>query len=265
MFGRCFSVLLLLAFFEMVRPAFAGLYPIITDVTTTRINFNTSEYRFKQQLVDIGALADMPAPPGSWTGLTHKHINYRGAAAQAQVTAQVGHVKVITGETIGQAAVRAYNSGAQGVNIMWHIGEQDTRECIGYMNGPQPISPWDSVIMPVGSCVFVPPAEQFCNISSPSVSLEHGILTLGMGDSTASYDMSLICTAPMKIRISFGQDVVLLSNGLRSKLAVPAAVNGFVSMLAGTNKTEITSTINVPKNAKTGQFSGSSVVYIEYY
>ncbi|WP_336797362.1 hypothetical protein [Erwinia aphidicola] len=244
--------------------AFGGLYPVVTNLTTTINNGTSLTYRFQQELVDLGPATDGPAIPGQVVGLAHRHYanatstpttNYISASLTATVAA---------GETIGEAALRAYQI-TSGYTSVGHTGAQNTPECVGYVQSPRNLSPWSSATSPAGSCVAVPPGNAFCDTVTPTVTFDHGILMVGSGRNEQLEDLEVMCSSPLQVRIVFGPDVIQLATNVQAQLDVPNSNGGLVSLAAGTNIVPIRSAVDVTSVADPGAHSGQSVVTIEYF
>ena len=125
-------------------------------------------------------------------------------------------------------------------------------------------SQWD---IPDGACTTIPPVDTSCSIVSPSLTLAHGVLVRGAGSSTAKGEIEVECSRATNANIKFIADgKVKLSNGETAILSAKDSSGNSKNtrLISGSNKISIESDIFVSSKTPEGNFTGSSVVYIEY-
>jgi hypothetical protein len=119
-----------------------------------------------------------------------------------------------------------------------------------------------------GACTNFPPPEASCTITTPSVTLAHGMLVRGSGLSTAEGDIEIECSRATNINIKFIADgMVKLSNGETAMLSAKSfngGKNGNSRLPAGRSTVKIGSDIYISQKTPEGNFMGNSVVYINY-
>ncbi|MCZ7833131.1 MULTISPECIES: hypothetical protein [Atlantibacter] len=194
---RIFYFLLLMICYS----AYSSPYPIISSLNV-QYRSDGAYYYITQRIVNIGSAGDSVVPYGYFVGLGHKH--YNGSA---------GWVGSLQSETIttasatnpyqtrSQMAMNVYNTVGKSITTINHTGSNGFPECVGYMIGPpNPASYahvwtyWDQTQLP-GGCLMVPPANQWCKITTPELTLEHGTITLRQAEGDiASTSMGLQCT-----------------------------------------------------------------------
>ncbi|EPM1538078.1 hypothetical protein [Serratia ureilytica] len=248
----------LLFFLLPFNEANSALWPVVTKLETKVVG-GVVQYRIiSWDYFDLPAANGVAHSDGGiW--LTHRHCS--DTACSNPMAAPSYSVPVKTGDNLSAAAAKIKMN-----TLVKHTGPR-VGECIGVVYSPikgSPV-PWSSLIFPPGSCVWAPPAKEWCEVITPSITLEHGILVVGTGRNDAVSNVTIDCTAQMKVKISFDKDIVLLSNGAKSKLTVPNSSNGWVNLKAGGNNAEVKSTIEINGDVDAGPFQGSSVVYLEYY
>lgn len=194
---------LLLLLLMLSPTAFGSLFPVITSLTS-KLNYDGATYTFTQRLIDIGAAGDQVIPSGWYMSIGHKHhesnefhVNFGaydvtpnkyGLADGKKTASELG--LYVYNELFYKRAAR-----------IEHTGSNDFQECVGYFAGPYQgnFSPWDSAIKPSG-CMMVPPASEWCKITTPEILLDHGTITLkdAEGSSSAS-SVGVQCTTPTAV------------------------------------------------------------------
>ncbi|SPZ62968.1 Uncharacterised protein [Serratia quinivorans] len=162
------------------------------------------------------------------------------------------------------AALRAFAKG-QTVGIVHHDGKGNGGECVGYVGARATGLPWSAAIFPPGSCVYAPPGRDWCSIVEPTIELDHGTIRLSDGavDRTVA-GVTVNCTAPMTVRLAFGEDVLTLSSGVTSRLATQfQGGSEWVHMNAGDNAGSIMSDLRL-NGAAAGSYAASTIMYVLY-
>ncbi|WP_447873180.1 hypothetical protein [Serratia fonticola] len=235
--------------------AAAGLWPIPNSITVTGSGLS---YRYAingWSLVEVGQASETPAPENGSVCAGHKHKSGAGDFSANCVNDN----RVTPGTNIGSIA-----RGIQLPVSISHSGPPGD-ECVGVFYTRRSAQPWSNAIFPPGSCVSVPPPDVWCSVVQPSITIDHGQLSIKTGTNTAQTDFDVTCTTPVSIKILLGTDVIDLRNGLNSRLKIEGEINGRHQMNSGLNHRAITSTINTDNAQSAGVYSGSSVLFLEYY
>ncbi|MGQ4695434.1 hypothetical protein [Enterobacter asburiae] len=187
-------------FFLMISSSvYASQFPVITSMSVEYYSWG-AVYSFTQKLMDVGASADTVPPAGWYVGLMHKHHNDDGSW-----TGNLEDDVFITADgTKNMSSLGVYlfkNGGASDSDIL-HNGSNGFPECVGYIAGPRGYSPatsyaidWNSSVIAPGGCMMVPPANEWCKITTPELVLEHGTITLKQADGDiATSSMGVECT-----------------------------------------------------------------------
>ena len=118
-------------------------------------------------------------------------------------------------------------------------------------------------------CIGTPPPNEWCAMSSPSVTISYGTIRLqdleaGISKTT---NINVTCTTGMKYSLSLkGSDdsKIGLSNGLEAILEADGKpINGVLNSVEGVNNVTLKSTLE-GITTKTGDFSGSGILYVTY-
>jgi len=227
----------------------------------------SADYTFGQTLIDVGNAADMVPPKGWRVGLGHRHNdNYGGPNPYANINLQ--GVRTADGvKNMSQMALEAY-SLQSGRSVIQHRNSKNGGECIGYMGAKtSDASFFKNAIVPAATCLELPPANEWCNLVASQVTIDHGVLSVQ--NTTGTYDKSVAatvtCTAPTRIRLKFGQDILQLGGGVQSTLSTtPAAQGGLVSFPAGDTPIQVNSQLTVPPLAGAGVLAASTVLTVEF-
>lgn len=249
-----------------VHPLYASQYPMVTDITVDIISDNKVQYNFGQMLVEIGPSADM-LPNRKHMCFGHRHADldgndYAGCAGRSSLIKKE--------ETIGQAALRLYSGGASTVTQEVHQGRLNVTECIGYFaadsNMPKPYwSSWESAVFPAGSCVYVPPASNWCKLISPTLVLDHGTISLKEAEGHSAEDsLNVECSSGTTVRLKLigDQDYVPLAPEGKSYLTIDGKAPGSLFALPGGSST-LAVKDKLSNMTLGGVYYGSSILVIE--
>lgn len=163
----------------------------------------TWKYYITQNLLEVGSSVDV-IMPNKYIELTHRH--------DPDYMDRVGDVAVVqkttATETVSETAVYLYNHGGSDVSYLVHSGSYPgSKECVAYIvsptnDGNSHTTLWSQVWVP-GGCLNVPPANEWCKITTPQIVLDHGIMTLenAEGDSVTS-KVGVTCTTPTAVKFS---------------------------------------------------------------
>lgn len=174
----------------------ASPYPVITSLDVDYTS-DGAFYNITQKVVDVGPSADRIFPVGGNVSLFHKHTNNGGIsyyAAPAVTDQNPGDGK----QSIGTLALKFYNEIGKNINQIHHVGDNGFAECVAYGGAPyspQGATDWNNVWLP-GGCIMVPPSDEWCKITTPQITLEHGTITLQQAEGDkASSSLGVQCTA----------------------------------------------------------------------
>lgn len=204
-----------LLFFSGV--ADAGKWPMITSLKTVKEG-GEWHYYITQSVLEIGPSVDVYKPSRTIV-LTHRHNpNTNNQIGRSEVGA-----KTSSTETISQTAVKLFNSSGSSVPYATHTGASPTNsECVAYVvsaesNEPNPNAHgnWANVFAP-GGCLMIPPADEWCKITTPEILFEHGTIKVKDAEgSSVSAQMRLQCTNPTAVTFNLvtGDKYVYLDDG----------------------------------------------------
>lgn len=249
-----------------IHPLYAGKYPMVTDITVEVNGFMTATYYFSQTTVEIGPSADI-LPNRKYICFGHRHLfSSNDSAAGCGETSSP--IKV--GETIGQAALRLYAGDAGLITKVGHVGELDKGECIGYFaadsNSQLPnTNPWATAVMPAGSCIYVPPASNWCKLISPTLVLDHGTISLKEADGHSAEDsLNVQCSSGTTVRLKLigDQDYIPLTPNGKAYLTIDGKAPGSLFALPGGNST-LAVKDKLSHLTLGGIYYGSSILVIE--
>lgn len=185
--------------------SFAGPWPVITSISPQGFD-GAWKFYITQKLIEVGPSVDVYMP-GKYVILTHRHMpgNYVGAAP---ASAWISSTK-----TISQTAVELYNNQGKNIPYVEHGGVLSTQECVAYAVSPILPDQWNttnvdwSVVTVPGGCLSVPPASEWCKITTPELLLDHGTITLKQAEgSMATTQMKVQCTTPSAVTFSMIND-----------------------------------------------------------
>ena len=150
-------------------------------------------YYITQKVMDIGPYGDKVIPDQWIVELGHRHKDENGQETVHYVAGlnnDYGDGK----KTASELGVSAYDRGAKGITSITHTGSNDFQECVGYIAAAYNFASWDTVMTP-GGCMVIPPAEEWCKITTPEIVLDHGTITLKQADgNVASKSVGVQCT-----------------------------------------------------------------------
>jgi len=195
---------------------FAGQYPVITSLHVT-YNDHGANYGIDQKMMEIGPASEEVVPTGWEVVLAHKHTTdgETFTVSEASTTAASNNKK-----TIGELGKEAFRDGKT-VSMIGHGGPNGFQECVAYVLKPSSNNSWEGVRTP-GGCLYVPPADEWCKITSPELVLEHGTITLEQSEgSIASDSIGVKCTADAAVTFNLiTQDKYVYLDDGKSEITV---------------------------------------------
>lgn len=247
----------------LTASCYSAPYPVVTEITTVIVSPTSANYHIKQGIVEVGPAGDQVLEYPFRVGLGHRHDAFPGGSDVAMF--QGSPIDYGNGSlTISQIALKAYERQGS-ITMISHAGAGNGNECVGYYASTTDARPWSSVIFPPGTCVSAPPGNEWCKLITPTIEIDHGVINVGVGNHTAESNVSVQCSAPMKVKLTFGKDVINFAQGLSSKLSIPSANNSWVQYQSGVNYTDIRSDLSSTQSVKAGVYSESTVLFIDYY
>lgn len=263
----------------MITNANAGPYPVVSSMTTYIGGPGSAAYFFDWAVIDIPA-ADQPAPYNWSFVLAHRHDNFPGGedivafggrpSTQGSCNPTGCRGIVLAGETFSQAAMRITENGtALQHGEIYHSGYGNGGECVGYIflhpSASTTSTRWSKAVMPGSTCVYAPPGDDFCKITSPSIILDHGTLTVtdANGNETSQW-VNMRCSTATKVTIRFasGIDYIPMQNNAKANIKVDGqSVGGKFYFPAGDTQVEIKSILEDITQA--GDYTGNTVMIIE--
>ncbi|UVC29812.1 hypothetical protein [Pantoea sp. SOD02] len=274
---KILSVIALLS--VMIFGAHAGPYPVVATMSTQIFPPDGAVYTYTWAVIDIPS-ADQPAPANWSYVFGHKHYSLNPntpvkASFPDQPTSYrecinqqcIGRVR--TGETLSQTAMRISDNGKALVSgALSHAG-RNVDECVGFFfvsRGSDPLNTlWSNVIFPGGSCIIVPPGKDFCEINTPSITLNHGTLSVtDANGSEATEWINMRCTVATKVTLRLASDIdyIPMQNNARAHIKINGkSVGGQYDFPAGDTQLEIKSVLeNITQD---GDYTGFTVMVIE--
>ncbi|OKP28064.1 hypothetical protein BSQ40_12700 [Serratia fonticola] len=248
-----------------IHPLHASDYPMVTNITVDIQSETQANYTFSQTLVNIGSSADI-LPNRKYICFGHRHGDPDGNDYSACSISSL----IRTGETIGQAARRLYAGNAGSKTSVFHEGRANATECIGYYASdsglPKPYwRPWETVVFPAGSCVYVPPASHWCKLISPTLVLDHGTISLKEAEGHSAEDsLNVQCSSGTTVRLKLigDQDYVPLTPGGKAYLTIDGKAPGSLFALPGGSST-LAVKDKLSDLTLGGVYYGSSILVIE--
>lgn len=268
---RYFRIALMILIPPTILNATAAPYPVVTSIRTTITSSTSALYDVTLDILDVPG-ASQPVPAGWLVGFGHRHDAFPGGSDTARVSGDYAicaagiecGVKAKAGDTMSSAALRAFSKSARS-GVAQHRGKGNGGECVGYLGVRISGVPWSQAIFPPGTCVYAPPGRDWCEITEPTLEIDHGSIRLTNGGTDQKKEpVTVNCTAPMTMKLVFGQDILTLAPGIKSKLTTqfPGGTQ-WVRMRAGDNLGSVVSGLSL-QGAKAGTYSASTIMYVIY-
>lgn len=286
-------LLVLLAVFTSTQvSAIVYSWPVVTDVQVQVVDANTAKYlvSYNKLPVDDPSLTGnetarevIQAHTGTWSYegkhaqvcIYHRHHDTDGTVNSGQCS-DIGYAKDENMKFIDFA-----NKITPKTEPVYHVFaplEGMENECVGiyaFTDSTQSRGyvPWATVHNQfwtggtgyAGQCVGVPTINQFCNLRTPSITLDYGKITLSEAKGKVKKaDVMVECTSAMKYLLRLqGVNDILLNNDMTAKItANGSALGETLHAEMGLNKVEIASTLQ--GTPRTGSFAGAGVLMVSY-
>ncbi|NTY86582.1 hypothetical protein FCH33_07320 [Serratia fonticola] len=244
-----------------VHPLYAGMYPMVTNVTVEILAPHLTDYHFTQTLVEIGSSTDQ-LPNRSNICLGHRHLNLLSDAELVSCT--VDSV-IRKGETIGQAAIRLYEEQGSKITTVTHNGRKNKTECIGYFAHNGSMGSWDTAVFPAGTCIFVSPGDDWCKLTSPTLVLDHGTISLKEAEGHSAEDsLGVQCTTGTTVQLKLVgvPDYIPLTQNGKAYITIDGKAPGSLFALPAGNST-LTVADKLSNVSKGGIYYGMSILIME--
>lgn len=250
----------LILFFSI--SAQAGLWPIITSIRNESLGNSTYHYYITQKPLEIGPSVDVVMDQ-KYIELTHRHNpttnNSTGTVEVEEPTN--------SSQTISEIAMHLYNTSGINVPYITHNGDAPApQECVAYIVASHlGTSSWNNVLVP-GGCLQIPPAQEWCKITSPEIVLEHGTITLKQAEGdVATTSMNVQCSASASVTFNLitKDKYVYLDEGKSELTVADKPLNSKIDLPKGDSQMPVKDLLTGV--TKEGFHTGSSVIVMMPY
>ncbi|EOL9132480.1 PapG chaperone-binding domain-containing protein [Cronobacter malonaticus] len=196
----------------------AGKWPVAVTIKSEYVGSGGAggqkwRYYITQRLIEVGSSVDV-VMPNNYVMLTHRH----DPTGKDEVGLPSVYEATDSKKTISQIAVDLYNSQGKNVTYLEHTGLDPTgEECVGYLVNKThgDYSPWSGAFVP-GGCLIVPPADDWCKITTPEIVLEHGNILLKDAEghsARSSFNVTCVSPTAVKFNLITNDNYVYLDEG----------------------------------------------------
>lgn len=257
----------ILIFLLFSSQVFAGKYPVITSLSAEPYAGDYVYVTTTQSIMEIGPASEQIVPAGGWyVGLVYKLWDHGVANLVPWDGEYMQHADGT--QTIGALALASYDSGASHPQAsLTFEPNPDEPVCVGYMailNYGGEFSTWENRIAPTG-CMVVPPVNEWCQITTPEIILDHGTLTLKDAEgSKASQMVNIHCTSETQVTFNLtGDNFVYLDDG-KSEISVDESpLDSVISLPKGDSQVKVTDKLTGVTTE--GFHTGSSILVMSPY
>lgn len=244
----------------------AGLWPIITSIRNESLGNNQYKYYITQKPVQIGPSVDV-VMKNKYIELNHRH---NPNTTDVTGTPSVQTYTSSSNRTISDIGMELYNTKGKDQAYITHNGNRPSpQECVAYIVSPyddtQGSTDWSMVFVP-GGCLLIPPAEEWCKITTPEIVLEHGTVTLKQVEGNeASSSLNIQCSVPASVTFNLitKDKYVYLDEG-KSEITVDGKpLNSKVDLPEGDSQMPVKDLLTGV--TKEGFHTGSSVLVMMPY
>lgn len=251
--------LLLITLFFWTNFVLAGQFPVPSSIYISGSPLRTLYVRW--DIVDLPE-ADALAPTGYWFGSAKSIINDFPVVQSETCSGTLCGTKVIPGETISSAAMRAYKKGP--TTTQYSIASGANGFCIAFGGIPQGNTSLGSALIPTG-CLKAPPPGVYCQIITPDINLNHGAISLkDVAKSVASASIRINCSQNNSVKLSLASKLtyIPLNQQAKANILINNKQPGSQHNLpAGLSSLTITSQLEGITQG--GIYSGTAVLIIE--
>lgn len=249
----------------------SAAFPVVTDVKINLLSASTADYTvtWKQDpsLDNLSALQNEVPQQMVKFGIMHRHVD------------NISHIQVAAGGVITQvreknltwmqvAKLFTDEHGAFGTTVIHHQGVNGN-ECVGFIGDKGMETPWaEGFIPPIpqAKCLGTPPANNWCALKTPEITLNYGTLTSDKAVGTKkSANVIVECTDAIDYTLRLrGKNEIPLTNGMNVTLTANNSplISTTLKGAKGDNSVVIEGTLNgTPVD---GAFSGSEVLMVSY-
>ncbi|CNE49267.1 hypothetical protein [Yersinia kristensenii] len=247
----------------------SSLYPVLSDIRIEKSVSSFANIYFTQILVDIGPAGDIPIPYTQYD--TYMGIgSVWGAGGGGHHFYQASNpVLIKPKDTFSTAALRAYYGGHSAVTQLSTSmsGGHDVGYCVGYAATiPRFGNSWvNGTYYPVGMCILLPPAGEWCKMITPTLVLDHGRLSVKETEGhSASDKLNIQCTTgtSVTLRLMNKEKYIRLSDTARANIFVDGvSIGGSLRLKAGDNLLTISDQLT--GITEPGELNGMAVLVIE--
>ena len=247
--------------------SWSSLYPVLSDI---RLRYTTPtfvEILFTQSLVDIGSAGDIPVPFSQYDSFMGVGAVW-GSDGSYYFYQANNPALIKKGDTYSTAALRAYYGGHSKVTrLTTSLSGWAVKFCVGYaVTSPNVGNGWiNATHYPPGMCIILPPAEEWCKMTTPALVLDHGRLSVKETEGhSASDKLNIQCTtgSSVTLRLMNNEKHVRLSNTARANIFVDGNAIGRSHYLnAGNNLLTISDQLTGITTP--GEWNGMAVLVIE--
>lgn len=210
-------ILLLLILVLFSTNSFAGLWPVFTNVKAENVTtyYTFTKLTFSQRLMEIGPATERISGMGEEAMIVNGCFDASlcGGSNALWSSGIWGDSRTPQGEL----AVAAYNAGGKDVTTVTINTTVERmishKNCVGYAVMSRSLF-LDRAKMPV--CMDIPPANEWCKITTPELLLDHGTIALRNAENdVAQTTMKVNCTTPMDVEFKLvnGDKYVYLDEG----------------------------------------------------
>ncbi|EOC1473780.1 hypothetical protein ACM915_001795 [Cronobacter turicensis] len=257
--------LFVLLFF--INAALASQYPIITSIQSTYVS-SGANYDVTEKLIDIGPSVDEIPPSGGYIIFGHRHAD--NSPSKNDTFVSNGYLQTNGRQSLSELGIALYKQlGSPTHARVVHEGPNiPFMECVAYAYSTISMVsqvPWAYIKTP-GGCLTVPPADQWCKITTPELLLDHGTISLKEAEgSSASAQMGVQCTTQMAVTFNIisNDKYIYLDDG-KSEISVnDVPLNTKVDLPEGDSSLHVKDYLTGV--TKEGYHTGSSVLVMMPY
>jgi hypothetical protein len=257
---KCFFLLLMVSL-----PGVSDMLPFVTGVRLEKKSADQGTYFLDWELHEAGP--EFSGRNGLTTyykfGIAHLHDGTEDKIGHDFIDIRY-RASVGEKDTWGDIATKLLQGRRSPAEIE-HAGMpfDEISECVGFVYQASTNELHNMNHYIGGVCNAAPPADEWCEITTPTVTLDHGMLVMGYGTPTEVVERaSVMCTAPMTLKIKFGTDVLELGTGVKATLDVPGGSD--LEAPAGDSTFQIRSKLTVLPDSTPGEYSGQTIVTLQY-
>lgn len=175
------------------------------------------------------------------------------AMSWRQIAAEVGKCGVAT-----QSTILTDGSLDQGMGLCTYVYESVSGTWGSEKRTPPGVT---------DNCVYAPPPNHWCAMTKSTVTLDYGILNSSAASgSSSNAELGVSCTSSSltyRLRLASRLPYVSLNNGMRADLAVDGGSLSSKVFAGSQASISLVGTLSGTAT-KTGSFSGSDVIMVEY-